>query len=161
MARVTRYLVDASMLIHLDRIGELLLLRDLVGKVLVTAEVAEEVRAGPYPLDLKAARFRGWVALLPTRKQAAHLGLGKGETSLLVSARPGDRLLLDDAQARAVAEARGLEYVGLLGLLIAGTESRLVPAHRALEILDALVATEFRLSPTLYARARKQIEDVE
>ena len=157
---MTRYFVDASVIIHLDRAGELALLRELVGPIHVTAEVAVELRGGPNPIDLGAPAFRGWVTLVPGRRKAPPMGLGKGESSLLLAARPGDRLVLDDAQARAVAEARGLQHVGLLGLLVAGaTSSRLKP-ERALRVLDTLVATEFRLPPELYAKARNAIESV-
>jgi len=158
---VKRFLVDSSILIHLDRIGEVRLLRDLLGQIHVTAEVAEEVRAGPSPVDLNGPDFAGWVVLLPGRKSVAQLGLGPGEASLLLAARAGDRLVLDDAQARALAEVRGLEYVGLLGVILAGATSRRIKADRALAILDALVATEFRLAPELYAKARRTLESIE
>lgn len=155
---MTRYLVDASAIIHLARIGELELLRDLLGKVCVTGEVADEVNSGPEPLDLSARGYGSWIRVLPKRKHVPRLGLGRGEASLLVEVRAGDRLVLDDAQARAVAEARGLEFVGLLGLLLAAASKRAISSDRALEILDALIATEFRLAPGLYAEARKSIE---
>ena len=150
--------MDASVLIHLDRIDEVTLLRELVGPIHVTNEVAQEVMCGPEPIDLRSPKFRSWVTILPPTERVTRLGLGKGEGSVLLMARPGDRLVLDDAQARAVAEARGLEYVGLLGLLLAATSARTLSKHRALEVLDRLVATEFRLAPELYANARKAIE---
>ncbi len=158
MARVTRYLVDASAIIHLARIGELELLREILGRIFVTSEVAEEVNAGPEPIDLSAEAFPSWVTILPKRRRVPRLGLGRGEASLLVEVRPGDRLVIDDAQARAVAEARGLEFVGLLGLLVAASHTGELAPERALEVLDALVATEFRLAPGLYAEARRAIE---
>jgi len=156
---VTRYLVDASVLIHLDRIGELRFLREVLGPICVTQEVAREVANGPDALDLESPAFEGWVKVLPARKGTPRLGLGSGEASLLIEAGPGDRLVLDDAQARAVAEARGLEFVGLLGLIVAAVNSRKISPERGIELLDALVATEFRLSPALYANARKSIQD--
>lgn len=158
MAIVTRYLVDASAIIHLARIGELELLRTLLGEIHLTQEVAEEVNSGPEPLDLSSHAYESWITILPRRQRFPRLGLGRGEASLLVEVRTGDRLVLDDAQARAVADARGLEHVGLLGLLVAAANPSKVSPGRALEVLDALVATEFRLSPALYAGARKLIE---
>lgn len=146
------------MIIHLDRIGEVEFLRELLGKIVVTSEVAEELISGPVPLDLKADRFKGWISVFPPRRRPAQLGLGRGEASLLLAARKDDRLVLDDLQARAVAEARGLDYVGLLGLIVAGAQSGKIERRRALTILNALVATEFRLAPGLYAKARREIE---
>ena len=157
---MTRYLVDASAIIHLERVGEVGLLRELLGEIHITAEVAVELHGGPAPVDLKAPKFKGWVVLLAGRRPIPQLGLGKGESSLLMAARPGDRLVLDDAHARALAEARGLEYVGLLGLLVAGATTRRIERDRALRILDALMATEFRLAPGLYARARQALESL-
>lgn len=160
MARVTRYLVDASALIHLDRIGELHVLRELLGKIHVTQEVAREVSAGPDPMDLKSAHHQKWITILPSAKSLPKLGLGKGETSLLLAARPGDRLVLDDAQARAMADARGFELVGLLGLIVAAAIAGKLSRARAVELLDALIATEFRVAPDLYAWARHAMEEL-
>jgi len=157
---VTRYLVDASAIIHLERVGEVGLLRELLGEIHITAEVAVELRGGPSSIGLDAPQFKGWVVLLAGRRPIPRLGLGKGESSMLLAARAGDRLVLDDAHARALAEARGLEYVGLLGLLLAGATTRRIERDRALRILDALMATEFRLAPGLYTRARQTLDAV-
>lgn len=146
--------MDASAIIGLERVGDVGLLRVLLGRIHVTAEVAAEMRAGSDPTDVRSEEFRTWVRVIPARGETPSLGLGAGEASMIAAARKGDRLILDDAQARAVAEARGIAYTGLLGLLGAAVEEGKLSSDRALSVLDALVATDFRLSPELYAAAR-------
>src|SRR3989440_9854996 len=113
--------VDASTVIALDAIGEVPLLRDLLGRVTLTSEVAAEVFQGRESEALNQARGT-WIELIPVsgnRSRWESLGLGRGEASLFLT--PGtDRLVLDEVPPRVVAEAEGRTYVGLLGLLLAG-----------------------------------------
>jgi predicted nucleic acid-binding protein len=143
--------VDASTLIALDAIGEILVLRDLLGRVAITPQVAEEVFVGRDSRALGEARG-SWievVSLPGDRTRFTALGLGAGEASLLLAPR-GDRLVLDEVPARTVAEAEGRDYVGLLGLLIAGVDRGVLPGARAREILGKLARSAFRMSTDLY-----------
>ncbi len=54
-----RVWVDASTLIALDTIGELAFLRDLMGRVAITAAIAEEVFSGRESQALQEARGGG------------------------------------------------------------------------------------------------------
>src|SRR3989454_12576351 len=113
--------VDASTVIALDAIGEVALLRDLLGRITLTSEVAAEVFQGRESEALNQARGT-WIQIVPVsgnRSRWEALGLGRGEASLFLT--PGtDRLVLDEVPARVVAESEGRSYVGLLGLLLAG-----------------------------------------
>ena len=51
--------VDASAIIALDAVGEVDMLRDLLERVAITTQVAEEVFAGRESLALRNARGRG------------------------------------------------------------------------------------------------------
>ncbi len=117
--------VDASTVIALDTIGEVVLLRDLLGRVRLTPEVAAEVFQGRESEALTQARGT-WIEIVPVsgnRSRWESLGLGRGEASLFLT--PGtDRLILDEVPARVVAESEGRLYVGLLGLLLSGVTMR-------------------------------------
>jgi predicted nucleic acid-binding protein len=159
---VSRTLVDASAIIHLDRIGELELLRHLLRTITITQDVLEECLGGPRPVLALRKPAPRWIVILPrSRRRYEAFGLGRGEASLLCAARRNDRLILDDAQARAVASARGLEHVGLVGLVAAAVRSRRVSPARGIKILDGLAATDFRISPALYARLKQVMESRE
>src|SRR3990170_779168 len=120
-----RVWVDASVLIGLDLAGEVRVLKELLGRASVTPEVAREVRTGRESKSLRSA-FGDWIEIVRLkgdRRRWEALGLGPGEASLFLTP-PRDRLVVDDAPARTVAEAEGRDYVGLLGLLMAGVDRK-------------------------------------
>src|SRR6266540_2536616 len=91
-----RVWVDASTLIALDTIGELAFLRDLMGRVAITAAIAEEVFSGRESQALQEARG-SWIEVVPVRGDLSRwtdLGLGRGEASLFETPK-GDRLVLE------------------------------------------------------------------
>src|SRR5256714_11618529 len=139
--------VDASTVIALDAIGEVPLLRDLLGRVTLTSEVAAEVFQGRESEALNQARGT-WIELIPVsgnRSRWESLGLGRGEASLFLT--PGtDRLVLDEVRARVVAESEGRSYVGLLGLLLAGGGRGLVAPKRAPPVFPRPVPSRFRFA---------------
>src|SRR5256885_13180430 len=124
--------VDASTVIALDAIGEVALLRDLLGRITLTSEVAAEVFQGRESEALNQARGT-WIQIVPVsgnRSRWESLGLGRGEASLFLT-RGTDRLVLDEVPARVVAESEGRSYVGLLGLLLAGGGTGIKASGRA------------------------------
>src|SRR2546429_2352496 len=87
-----RIWVDASTLIALESIGELLVLRDLLGRIAITPPIADEVFTGHESGHLREARG-SWIEVVPVRgdrKRWTALGLGIGEASLF-STPKGDR----------------------------------------------------------------------
>lgn len=150
---------DASTLIDLDGIGEATLLRDLVGRVALTPEVAAEVFNGRESDGLRQARGT-WIEIVPVtgdRRRWESLGLGKGEASLFLTPKD-DRLVLDEVPARVVAESEGRDYVGLLGLLLAGARARKVLPDRARQILRRLVQSGFRVATDLYDEVGRDLD---
>ena len=145
-----RVWVDASVLIGLDLAGEVRVLKELLGRVSVTPEVTREVRTGRESQALRSA-FGDWIEIVRLRgdrRRWEALGLGPGEASLFLTPRR-DRLVLDDAPARTVAEAEGRDYVGLLGLLMAGVDRKVLAPARARSLLRRLVESGFRVSADL------------
>lgn len=152
--------VDASTLIALDLAGEVALLRDILGRVRITREVASEVFTGRESLNLREARAT-WIAIVPVRgdlRRWQRLGLGKGEASLFLT--PGDdRLVLDDAPARTVAEAEGRDYVGLLGLLLSAVDAGRISRGRAKAVVQSIVRHGFYVSAALYDEVLRGFEE--
>src|SRR5207247_11168288 len=109
--------VDASTLIALESIGEVLVLRDLLGKIAITPPIADEVFTGRESQPLREARG-SWIEVVSVRrdrKRWTALGLRMGEASLFETPK-GDRLNLDEGPARTVADAEGRDESGLLGV---------------------------------------------
>ncbi len=154
-----RVWVDASTLIALDMIGELAFLRNLMGRVAITAQIAEEVFSGRESQALQEARG-SWIEVVPVRGDLSRwtdLGLGRGEASLFETPK-GDRLVLDELPARTVAEAEGRDYVGLLGLLLAAAARDVITPSRGKEIVRKLAQGPFRMSTDLYDELLRQLE---
>src|SRR2546430_14955605 len=99
--------VDASTVIALDAIGEVPLLRDLLGRVTLTSEVVAEVFQGRESEALNQAR-RTWLEIVSVsgnRSRWESLGLGRGEASLFLP--PGtNRLALHQAPAPVLPQPR-------------------------------------------------------
>src|SRR2546427_13140153 len=103
-----RVWVDASTLLALESIGEVLVLRDLSGRIAITPAIADEVFTGHESQPLREARA-SWIEVVPVRgdpKRWTSLGLGIGEAALFDPPN-AHRLILDEIAARTVAEAEG------------------------------------------------------
>ncbi len=153
--------VDASTLIALDAAGETAILRLLVRRVAITPEIEEEVFNGRESGALRDGRG-DWIEIVPVRgdrRRWEAVGLGRGEASLFLTPI-SDRLVLDEIPARTVAEAEGREYVGLLGLLLAGVRSKALPPPRAREVLGRLLRGGFRISTDLYDEIVRELENL-
>jgi uncharacterized protein len=133
-----RVVVNTSPLIALDRIGRLALLREMFGTVVRPQSVLDELNAGIATYDLSATLSNAdWILTEPDPPEMVlRKELGAGETAVLALAvrTSADLVILDDLQARLVAEGLGLKMTGTLGVLLA--------AHRAGRLTD--VAAEFK-----------------
>ena len=154
--------VDASTVIALDSIGEVEILRELLGRVTLTKEVAEEVFTGKESRRVRDARGE-WLEVREVTgalERWRSLGLAEGEASMFLTPT-GDRLVLDESPARIVAESEGRDYVGLLGLLVAGVDRGRVPVTRARDVLQRLLRSGFRVSTDLYDEVMRALDDLE
>src|SRR5947209_2696675 len=61
-----RVWVDASTLITVESIGEVLVLRDLLGQIAITPSIADEVFTGRESQPLREARG-SWIEVVPVR----------------------------------------------------------------------------------------------
>lgn len=159
-----RVLVDASTVIALARIGELNLLRDVFGTVHATGKVLEEV-SNPENVEreaVEAAVESGWLREVgyegdPDRYR--RYGIDAGEATLFLAQREGDTLVIDDGNARSLADVRGVPHTGLLGTLVTGYEEGRIARDRARNILDELAEGDFRMTVELYEWTRKRLEN--
>lgn len=164
-----RVLADASTLIAMAQIGELEVLRDLLGEVHVTEAVEDELVDPAYPdgRALRGALEAGWVRVVGTgggpgatdEEDQDARGLSAGEASVIAEAGPDDLAVLDDLVARRVADVAGVRYTGLLGLLVAGVRHGRMGASRGLDILGKLARSDFRMTVELYDWARVAMEE--
>ncbi len=126
------WVVNASPLIVLGKIGHLDLLNQLTKDIVVPGAVADEIKAGPQNdparLAIEAGMFRLSDAQEPTAELAAW-DLGSGETAVLSYAleNPDWTAILDDAAARKCAVSFGIKVRGSLAIVILAKKRGLIP----------------------------------
>lgn len=154
------WVVNASPVIALARVNKLGLLRDLCRELLVPLPVAAEVLAGAPSDPARQAIQRGWgtpVAAERVPPELIEWGLGPGETAVLAVAlerRPATAVL-DDAAARACANALRVPVIGTLGVVVRARKQGLIPS--AADLLTALRAAGLYLDDDVVKAALETV----
>lgn len=127
---------DSSPLIALAIIGQQELLPRLYQRVVTPPVVWEEVtvRGAGLPGALEVSRL-SWLEIQappPALLQPLMILVGHGEAQAIALAlsMPGSTVLLDDAQARRVAERFGVTRIGTLGILRRAKKAGMIAAIR-------------------------------
>ena len=146
---------NSSPLIHLGKIDLLDLLAEQFHEILIPRavwqEVVEEGRDEP---DAKAIAAASWIKvqevifspLLATLQSI--LDKGETETIALAIEVKADLILLDESDARRVAELYDLPKTGLIGVLIKAKQQGIIQSLE--DCLDRLRSTGFHLSTKVY-----------
>jgi predicted nucleic acid-binding protein len=135
---VSLWVVNASPIILLTKIGLVDLLRQLGPPVVIPeAAVLEIQRRGATDPAVRALAQSPWLVMVdpgPIALAVAAFNLGVGESAVLTHAltNPGSGALLDDQAARNCAAALGIPHQGTLGLLIYAKQRGLIPVARPL-----------------------------
>ena len=118
------WVINASPLISLGRIGQLTLLEKLAIEILVPEAVITEVRAGlgkdNFTLTTVAWAESRRVFDIPIPLSVAGWDLGRGESQVLAYclANPAKRAVLDDGLARQCAATLAVPMTGTLGIIL-------------------------------------------
>lgn len=115
---------NTSPLLYLYRIGVVEWLPKLFSKIWTPTAVVKELREGrKRGYDVPDPRDYDWLQIVEPRSMPSEwlaLDLGAGETATMAVAleNPSQIVLLDDALARRIAQAAGLEAWGTLRILL-------------------------------------------
>ena len=149
---------NTSPIINLAAVGQLDLLRQLYGQIMIPQTVYIEIvgiGAGQPGADEVAAS--DWIQTRQVANRTAvtalQLELDDGEAeaiALAVEASP-DLLLLDEALGRAIASRFGLRFIGLLGCLVEAKKMGLVSAVQPI-VDDLIEKAGFWIGRPLYER---------
>ncbi len=147
---------DTSPINNLAAIGQLGLLQQLYGNIIIPPAVYQELlNAGTTDPGAIAVQTLDWIqtrsvtniALFQTLQN--NLDIGEAEAITLAVELNADRLLIDERQGRNEAIQLGLQVTGLLGILLAAKRQGLIPLVQPL--LDDLIAQGFWMREELYA----------
>jgi predicted nucleic acid-binding protein len=155
MSRV--WVVNASPLILLGKIGHVALLGKLSDELIVSDAVAREVGAKPegeqvvsQVASLSGTRFAAEIST-PSEIIAWSLGRGESQVLSLAAVSPRSRAVLDDMEARRCAQSLGLPVIGTLGVILRAKRKGVI--ERARPIIDQLRRVGLYVSDSLIEQA--------
>ncbi len=143
---------NATPLICLARINQLVLLKKLFSSILITPSVQEEIfidgKPGTYALK---DAFQAKILLIERPKTIIPLGLGKGETSAISLAKERmDTIILDDAAAIKAAEALNIATIRTTTVLFLAVQKNILTKKEALSSLNQLIENGYYIAPKYY-----------
>jgi predicted nucleic acid-binding protein len=153
---------DSSTIINLAAIGQLELLRQFFGKVVLPEAVLSEVLAGgPLGPGFEDVSQSDWLEVRAIKDRSAlsglaHLDLGEAEAIVLTQEMTAGLLLIDEIDGRTEALKRGLRIIGLLGILTRAKREGRIEAVGPL-VLRLRNEMRFRVSERLF---RQVLQDV-
>lgn len=155
MSRV--WVVNASPLILLGKIGHAALLGELSDELIVPEVVAREVSTRPEGEQVisEVASFPGsrFEADIAPSLELTAWNLGRGESQVLALAAtfPRSRAVLDDLEGRRCAQSLGLPLIGTLGIVLRAKRTGVIASARP--IIEQLRRVGLYASDTLIERA--------
>ncbi len=148
-----RTFVDTSTIIALSKIGKLDLLRKLLGRIYITKSIEKELLRHRFPETDKIKEVIGdWIVPVEVKgniEQYTKYGLGEGEATLFLTDKKA-RLIIDELNARRIADVENREYTGLLGLIVAAVETKRIDRKKAEDVIDKLAESDFRMTVVIY-----------
>jgi len=131
---------DASCLIVLSKIGQLELLHQVFGEVIVPQAVAEEYgQILPTWIVVRTPTQTSLVLILEET-----LDVGESNAIALAVEMGDCYLILDDQKARKMAASMKIDFTGTLGVIISAKQRGILSSVRP--VFNKIIATDFRVS---------------
>jgi uncharacterized protein len=146
---------DTSPVSNLWMIGQLDLLNQLFGEIIIPEGVVRELlRLTDYGLPIGHIFEYPWIIQMAPSNPAdvdklrIHLDIGESEAIALAQELGADHLLIDERAGWRYAQSQGLNPVGILGVLLLAKEKNLIDSVRP--HLDSLeMVAGFWIAPNL------------
>lgn len=147
---------DTTPISELAKVGRLELLRELFGTVIIPDEVYGELTVGNHPAAIQVPQAR-WIIVrsvedreqITTLQTETDLDLGECAAMILARELPASQLLIDDLDGRKIAQLKGLQIIGTVGIVLLAKENGFITTVK--EILDALIGNGMWISRGFYA----------
>ncbi|MBW4674606.1 MAG: DUF3368 domain-containing protein [Desmonostoc geniculatum HA4340-LM1] len=137
---------NSTCLIGLERIGRLDILPQVFLPVTIPLAVQTEVGLSAEWLTVQAVKNLAVVATLKTQIDA-----GEAEAIALAMELEDVFIILDDRNARRIAQQLGLKVIGTVGMLLRAKQKNVIAEIKPL--LTALEAADFRIAEPLVQNA--------
>ena len=144
-----KVIVNSTPLIILSKIGELEILKNLYGDIMIPRAVFEEVTRKN---DLAKEKILNseWIKILEVQDKSdrkiyqAKLHDGEVEVMMLAKEISADLLIIDDNAAKKTAKFLGFTVTGTLGILLKAKAEKIISEVRP--ILEKMLAEKFYIS---------------
>ena len=147
---------NTSPISNLAAIGQLELLQQLYGNIIIPPAVYQElINSGDAEPATLAVQTLDWIQTQPVSDRVlletlqANLDPGEAEAITLAVEINAERLIIDERRGRNEAIQLGLQVTGILGIALAAKQEGLIPLVQP--ILDDLRANTFWIRDALYA----------
>jgi hypothetical protein len=146
---------NTTPLSELAKVGQLNLLPEIFGRIIIPVEVYNEITTGNHPA-VKAVQSVEWIDVLAIQTQTKvlqlqrefKLDLGESATIILAEELKANRVLIDEKLGRKVAQSRNLPVTGTIGLLLVAKQKGIITEIKP--ILDQFLQQGKRISSILY-----------
>ncbi|MCL1465698.1 DUF3368 domain-containing protein [Argonema galeatum] len=152
---------NTTPLINFAAINRLDILQAMFGQIVIPQAVYDETTGSNFPDSqvVLQAIASGWLQVRQVSTIASEisptLDQGEREAIALAIATSEQRILLDEREARQVAQSFGLQVIGSLGILLLAKNKQIIPQVQPL--LDAMIHTaQYWVSATLYQQVLRQ-----
>lgn len=140
-------------------IGKLEILKIIYGKIIIPQAVFKELQEfSELGQDISMIQEADWIEIQQVESDSILNNLrdtlddGESEAIYLAELINAEYLLIDEQKGRKIAQNRGLEVIGSLGILILAKKMELIDSLK--DVLDlARNEARFRISNTLYNQA--------
>lgn len=146
---------DSTVLITLINIDEFRILKAFVKTVIIPQEVYKEVTQKEYAKNYLEKQIKQGYVIVEQYKDsslfnAIHTELDSGESAAITLAlEKGFPLVIDEKKGRKYAQEKGIEIVGLVGILRFLYLENKMSKSEIVKIIDALQKSDFRISKSL------------
>lgn len=156
---------NATPLINFAVINRLDVLQAIFGQILIPQAVYDETTGLGFPGSqaVLQAIASGWLQVRPVSTMASaippELDDGEREAIALALETGEQRILLDEREARQIAQSLGLQVIGTLGILLLAKNQQIIPQVQPL--LDAMIdRAQYWVSAALYQQVLRQAGEV-
>jgi len=156
-----KVVLDSSCIIILSQIEKMDILEMLFSEIFVPEAVFKEfmVKASgtederKFREIIKIAKVKDFLAVMTLQTD-----LGKGESECIVLAKEinADFIVLDDKDARKIAEFLGLNVIGTLGILVMAHKKGVIQNVKS--VIDRMREENFWMDNKVYERVFKEIK---
>ena len=136
---------NSTPLIILSKIGELEILKNLYGEIIIPRAVFDEVT-----IKSDAIKNLSWIKILEVQDKSnrkiyqAKLHDGEVEVMMLAKEISADLLIIDDNAAKKFAKFLGFQVTGTLGILLKAKSEKIISEVKP--ILEKMQAENFYIS---------------